>query len=100
MKMASGETWRKTFVSQFDELELFKGVATEFANLIVRLVGWIAMELILYQGNQLGSKRKKREEQRLGELIFDSSMRSPKRDRKPTCCCHETGLKPVCFSRP
>ena len=76
MKMASGETWRKTFVSQFDELELFKGVATEFANLIVRLVGWIAMELILYQGNQLGSKRKKREEQSLGELIFDNSMQS------------------------
>ncbi len=70
MKLTPGETWRKTFVSQFGELQLLKGVATEFAFLIIRLVGWIGVELILYQGNQLGSKRKKRAEQSFGKFIL------------------------------
>jgi hypothetical protein len=66
--MASGETWRKTFVDQFAELQLLKSVATEFALLIIRFVGWISVELILYQGNQLSSKRKKREGNSFGKF--------------------------------
>ena len=53
--------WLETLSNVFTETSLLKTLATEFGLLTVRLVGWLALELILYQANQLGSKRKKRE---------------------------------------
>jgi len=55
------QLWMETFSNVFTETSLLKILATEFGLLTIRIVGWLAVELILYQGNQLGSKRKKRD---------------------------------------
>jgi hypothetical protein len=54
--------WRAAFENQLSEQRMFENVASEFAKLFTRTVGWLAMDVALYQGNSIASKRKKRED--------------------------------------
>ena len=59
--MGSPCNWCYPFLFQFSKEKLFENVAIEIASAISKIVGWGALELILYQGSNFISKRKKRD---------------------------------------
>lgn len=59
--------WRNAFESQLTEQKMFDNVAFEVAKFFTRIIGWLSMDVSLYQGNSIASKRKKREDNTLDE---------------------------------
>jgi hypothetical protein len=53
--------WFKLLEKQFSEMKLMDNIAKEVSNLVSRSIGWVALDLALYHGHSLLSKRKKRE---------------------------------------
>jgi hypothetical protein len=41
--------WRAAFENQLSEQRIFENVASELAKLFTRTVGWLAMDVALYQ---------------------------------------------------
>ena len=58
---AGSNVWRNAFESQLTEQKMFDNVAFEVAKFFTRIVGWLSMDVALYDGNSIASKRKKRQ---------------------------------------
>ena len=55
--------WRKAFESQLTEQKMFDNVAFEVAKFFTRIAGWLSMDVALYTGANIASKRKKRDDE-------------------------------------
>jgi len=47
---ASGDVWKSAFESQLSEQRMFDNVANVVANFFIRIVGWMFLEMLIYQG--------------------------------------------------
>ena len=50
-KSKEDHVWREAFTSVFDEQSLFKNAAGDLVKAVLRVWGWISLDLALYQGN-------------------------------------------------
>ena len=53
LESGTGDVWRKAFESQFSEQQLFNNVAAVVGNLIIRVTGWMLLEVVLYGGEHI-----------------------------------------------
>jgi len=52
-KSTEDHVWREAFTSVFDEQSLFKNAAGDLVKAVLRVWGWVSLDLALYQGNGL-----------------------------------------------
>jgi hypothetical protein len=58
----SGPVWKKAFENQLSEQVIFNNAANVFSSLFIRIMGWLVLDMVLYQsGNLFGSSEKNNE---------------------------------------